>query len=324
MALLSPTDRVFVAGHRGLVGAAIVRSLGSRGYRDVITRTRQELDLLDGRAVEEFFTTARPTAVFVAAAKVGGIQANNTYRADFLYENLQIQNHVLWAAHKAGVHRLVFLGSSCIYPREAPQPMPESALLTGRLEPTNQPYALAKIAGLELVNALRAQHGRDWFSAMPTNLYGPGDNFHPTDSHVLPALIRRFHEAKLANAAEVVVWGTGSPRRELMHADDCADACVFLAEKLDDATLTKLKPFTHVNVGSGDEISIGDLARSVAKAVGYEGRLVFDTSKPDGTPRKLLDLTVLTSLGWQRKIPFEQGLADTVAWFRTHAANVRG
>jgi GDP-L-fucose synthase len=324
MALLSPSsDKVFVAGHRGLVGSAIVRALAARGYGSVITRTRQELDLLDQRAVEAFFARERPTAVFVAAAKVGGIQANNTHRADFLYENLQIQNHLLWAAHQHDVQRLVFLGSSCIYPREAPQPMPEASLLTGRLEPTNQPYALAKIAGLELVNAIRRQHGRDWFSAMPTNLYGPGDNFHPTDSHVLPALIRRFHEATLTGAPEVTVWGTGSPRREMMHADDCADACVFLAENLTADHLERITPFTHINVGSGDEVSIGDLARAVAAAVGYPGMLVFDTSKPDGTPRKLLDLTMLRSLGWERKVPLERGLAETVAWFRAHIAEAR-
>jgi GDP-L-fucose synthase len=316
MAQLSAADRIFVAGHRGLVGSAILRALHHRGYPNLVTRTRTELDLLDQRAVAEFFAREQPTAVIVAAAKVGGILANHTDRADFLYQNLQIQNNVLWAAHVAGVHRLVFLGSSCIYPRAAPQPMPESALLTGALEPTNQPYAIAKIAGLELVSAIRAQHGRDWFSAMPTNLYGPGDNFHPTQSHVLPGLNRRFHEAAEAGAAEVVVWGTGRPLRELMHADDCADAVVFLAETLTEEHFARLAPLSHVNVGSGDEVSIGDLARLVADATGYRGQLRFDPSKPDGTPRKLLDLSVLRSLGWQRKIPLARGLAETVAWFR--------
>jgi GDP-L-fucose synthase len=321
--MLSPSDKVYVAGHRGLVGSAIVRSLEARGYGNVVVRTRQALDLLDPRAVDAFFAAERPTAVFVAAAKVGGIQANNVYRADFLYENLQIQNHVIGAAHRHDVRRLVFLGSSCIYPRDAPQPMPETALLTGRLEATNQPYALAKIAGLELVNAIRRQHGRDWFSAMPTNLYGPGDNFHPTDSHVLPALIRRFHEAALADRPEVTVWGTGSPRRELMHAEDCAEACVFLAEHLTSEHLAPIAPFSHVNVGSGDEVSIGDLARTVAKATGYRGKLVFDPSKPDGTPRKLLDLTILASMGWQRQIPLDRGITETVTWFREHIAEAR-
>ena len=317
---LQPDSAIYVAGHRGLVGSAIVRALRHRGYPNLVTRTRDELDLLDQRAVAEFFAREQPTAVMVAAAKVGGILANHTYRADFLYQNLQIQNNVMWAAHAAAVHRLVFLGSSCIYPREAPQPMPESALLTGPLEQTNQAYAIAKIAGLELVGALRAQHGRDWFSAMPTNLYGPGDNFHPTQSHVLPALIRRFHEAAAAGAPEVVVWGSGKPLRELMHADDCADAVVFLAETLTDEHFARLAPFSHVNVGSGDEVSIGDLARLVADATGYRGQLRFDASKPDGTPRKLLDLSVLGSLGWQRKIPLQRGIAETVAWYRAQSS----
>jgi GDP-L-fucose synthase len=293
--------KIFVAGHRGMVGSAIVRRLQSAGYSQVITRSRQELDLLNQQAVHDFLQAEKPDYIFIAAAKVGGIQANNTYRADFLYQNLVIEANLIHGAHLAGVQRLMFLGSSCIYPKLAPQPLKEEYLLTGPLEPTNEPYAIAKIAGIKLAEAYKQQYGREYTSAMPTNLYGPNDNYDLNNSHVLPALIRKAHEAKQRGDAELVVWGTGTPLREFLYADDLADACVFLMEKGFDGPL--------INVGCGTDVSIRELAERVVKVVGFEGRLTFDTSKPDGTPRKLMDVSLLNSLGWQPRVGLDEGIA---------------
>ncbi|NSW45090.1 MAG: GDP-L-fucose synthase [Bacteroidales bacterium] len=294
-------EKIYVAGHRGMVGSAIVRKLQALGYNNIITASHQELDLLQQQQVERFFKTQKPDYVFVAAAKVGGILANNTYKAQFLYENLMIAANTIHAAYLAGVKKLMFLGSSCIYPKFAPQPMKEEYLLTGELEPTNEGYAIAKIAGLKLCDTYRYQYGCDFISVMPTNLYGLNDNYHPENSHVLPALIRRFHEAKIKQAPEVVVWGTGSPKREFLFADDLADACVFLMQNYSD--------YGWVNIGSGEEVSIAELAQLVKEVVGYQGKLTFDTTKPDGTPRKLLDVSKLHSLGWRHKTPLRQGIA---------------
>ncbi|MBD8873119.1 GDP-L-fucose synthase [Rhodanobacter sp. DHB23] len=293
-------SRIYVAGHRGMVGSAIVRRLQAEGFDSLVLRTRQELDLTDQLAVEAFFATERPEYVFLAAAKVGGIHANNTYPAEFLRDNLAIQTHVIHSAWKHGAKKLLFLGSSCIYPRDCPQPIKEGYLLTGPLEPTNEWYAVAKIAGLRMCQAYRRQYGFDAICAMPTNLYGPGDNYHPENSHVVPALLRRIHEAKLADAPEVMIWGTGAPLRELMHANDLADALLFLMRNYSDEGI--------VNIGSGQEISIAELALLIAKIVGYRGTLRFDPSKPDGTPRKLLDTSHLKGLGWQSRIPLDHGL----------------
>ena len=291
---------IYVAGHRGMVGSAIVRALEARGHTNVITRTSSELDLRDQRAVHSFLEETRPTQVYLAAAKVGGIHANNTYKADFLYDNVMMEANVIEGSRRAGVEKLLFLGSSCIYPKHAPQPMSEDVLLTGALEPTNEPYAIAKIAGLKLCDAYRDQHGCNFISAMPTNLYGPGDNYHPENSHVLPALVRRFHEAKVSGASEVVCWGTGSPRREFLHVDDLAQACLHLMDVHNDAG--------WVNVGTGEDVTIKELAETVAHVVGYEGELVWDATKPDGTPRKLLDVSKMTALGWRATTPLEQGI----------------
>ncbi len=293
--------KIFVAGHRGMVGSAIVRRLQSAGYTDVITAGRAQLDLLDQRAVHDFVQAQQPDYIFIAAAKVGGIQANNVYRAEFLYQNLVIEANLINAAHQAGVQQLMFLGSSCIYPKLAPQPLKEDYLLTGPLEPTNEPYAIAKIAGIKLCDAYNDQYGRQYISVMPTNLYGPNDNYDLNNSHVLPALIRKAHEAKQRGDAELVVWGTGAPLREFLYADDLADACVYLMEQGYSGPL--------VNIGTGTDISIRALAETVAKVVGFEGRLTFDTSKPDGTPRKLMDVSRLHGLGWQAKTGLTQGIA---------------
>ena len=307
--------RIFVAGHCGLAGSAIVRRLERAGYRNLLLRTQTELDLRDPAAVDRFFAAERPSHVFLAAAKVGGIRANDTYPADFLRENLQIQTAVIDAAWRHGTTKLLFLGSSCIYPKLATQPIREESLLTGPLEPTNEWYAIAKIAGLKLCQAYRRQHGFDAISAMPTNLYGPGDNFNLLDSHVLPALIRRCHEAKVSHAPELVVWGTGTPRREFLHVDDLADALLFLMQRYADES--------HVNVGWGQDLSIRELAEMVARVVGYEGRLAFDATKPDGTPRKLLDVSRLNGLGWSPTVRLEHGVRTTYEWYLENLAAVR-
>ncbi|KAL3746191.1 hypothetical protein ACJRO7_015184 [Eucalyptus globulus] len=305
--LSEKSAKVFVAGHRGLVGSAIVQKLRDLGFTNLVLRTHAELDLARQSDVEDFFAAEKPRFVVLAAAKVGGIHANNTYPADFIAINLQIQTNVIDSAHRHGVKKLLFLGSSCIYPKFAPQPIPEDALLTGPLEPTNEWYAVAKIAGIKMCQAYRIQYGWDAISGMPTNLYGPNDNFHPENSHVLPALMRRFHEAKVNGAKEVVVWGTGSPLREFLHVDDLADAVVFLMEKY--------SGLGHVNVGSGKEVTIKELAELVKEVVGFEGELVWDSSKPDGTPRKLMDSSKLASLGWTPKISLKEGLCDTYKWY---------
>lgn len=306
--ILRPGRRIFVAGHRGLVGSAIVRRLARDGHQTLLLRTRSELDLTDHASVERFFAAEKPEVVFLAAAKVGGILANDRQPADFIRENLLIQTHVIDAAHRHGAAKLVFLGSSCIYPKHAPQPMREEHLLTGPLEPTNSAYAIAKIAGIEMVRAYRRQHGMHGICLQPTNLYGPGDNFDLQSSHVLPALIRKFHEAKLGSAAHVVLWGTGTPRREFLHVDDLADACVHLVERYDDAEI--------VNVGTGEDVSIRELADLVRDVVGYAGDIVQDTSKPDGTPRKLLDVGKLHALGWRARIGLREGIESTYRWYR--------
>ena len=306
-------QKIYVAGHRGMVGSAIVRNLQAQGYSNIVTRTHTELDLTNQAAVEHFFKTEKPDQVFLAAAKVGGIHANNTYPAQFIYENLMMQNNVIHQAFVHGVKKLLFLGSSCIYPKLAPQPMSEDALLTGKLEPTNEPYAIAKIAGIKMCESYNRQygqsHGVDYRSVMPTNLYGPGDNYHPENSHVIPALIRRFYEAKVANAPEVVIWGTGTPRREFLYVDDMAAASVFVMQ-LDKATYdSQTEPMqSQINVGYGSDVTIAELATAVAKATGYQGNITFDTSKPDGTPRKWMDSGRLNRLGWHAQIGLEQGL----------------
>ncbi len=292
--------KIFVAGHRGLVGSSIWRALQRRGFAHLIGRTRNELDLLDAKAVNDFFAKEKPAYVFDAAAKVGGIHANDVYPAQFLFENLQIQNHLIHGAYLAGVKKLLFLGSSCIYPKFAPQPMKEEHLLTGPLEPTNQWYAVAKITGIKMCQSYRRQYGCDFISAMPTNMYGPNDNYDLQNSHVLPALIRKFHEAKTSGASEVVCWGTGSPFREFLYSDDLAEACVFLMENYNDEQF--------INVGSGSEVSIKELAELVGRIVGFAGKIVWDTSKPDGTPRKLMDSSRLFALGWRPRVSLEEGI----------------
>lgn len=302
---MQPQDKIYIAGHRGMVGSAIKRRLEAAGYRNFVTRTSAELDLRDQQAVADFFAAEKPAYVFLAAAKVGGIMANNTYRGEFLYENLMIQNNVIHHAYLNEVKKLLFLGSSCIYPKMAPQPLKEEYLLTGLLEPTNEPYAIAKIAGIKLCDAYRAQYGCNFISVMPTNLYGPNDNYDLQNSHVLPALIRKFHEAKVTGTPEIIVWGTGTPLREFLHADDMADACFYLMQHYDEEGL--------VNIGVGEDISIKDLALMIKDIVGYEGNLTFDTTKPDGTPRKLMDVSKLHAAGWKATIGLREGITRVYA-----------
>jgi GDP-L-fucose synthase len=304
---METTAKIFVAGHRGLAGSAIVRALTDAGFTNIITRTRQEVDLLEEQAVADFFASEKPAYVILAAAKVGGIVANNTYPADFIYQNLKIQNNVIHQAHLHGTEKLLFLGSSCIYPKLAPQPIKEEYLLTGDLEPTNDAYAIAKIAGIMMCRSYRRQHGSNFISVMPTNLYGPGDNFDLTTSHVLPALIRRFHEGKMQNAPSVTLWGTGTPRREFIHVDDMARACLHVLEHHNDAD--------HINVGTGTDVTIAELATLIANIVGYTGTISWDSSKPDGTPRKLLDVTKLEQLGFKPNIDLENGIRRTYEWY---------
>lgn len=299
---MNQVQKIYVAGHRGMAGSAIIRKLQLEGFNNIITRTSAELDLRNQDAVAGFFAAERPDYVFLAAARVGGIAANNTYRAEFLYDNLMIQSNVIHQSYLNGVQKLLFLGSSCIYPKLAPQPLKEEYLLTGPLEPTNEPYAIAKIAGIKMCDAYRDQYGCNFVSVMPTNLYGPNDNYDPQRSHVLPALLRKFHEAKVSGSPEVMIWGTGSPKREFLHVDDMADACFFLMQYYDEAGL--------INVGIGEDISIADLAGLIQEIVGYRGKLAFDTSKPDGTPRKLMDIRKLHNLGWQARIGLEEGIRN--------------
>jgi GDP-L-fucose synthase len=318
------SDTIYVAGHRGMVGSAIVRRLQELGYSKIVTATHAELDLTDQAAVRAFFARQRIDVVVLAAAKVGGILANNTYPADFIYENLMMECNVIHAAHHAGVQRLLFLGSSCIYPRMAPQPMREDALLTGMLEATNEPYAVAKIAGIKLCESFNRQHGRDYRSVMPTNLYGPGDNFHPENSHVIPALLQRFHEAVQAGAKEVTIWGSGTPMREFLHVDDMAAASVHVMELPLDVYQTHTQPMlSHINVGTGVDCTIRELAETIARVTGFTGRLTWDTTKPDGTPRKLMDVSRLAALGWRAGISLEEGLRATYGWFLQNVSTFR-
>ena len=317
---MSTQPKIYVAGHRGMVGSAILRTLKAQGHTQFVLRTREELDLTDQRAVNDLFKTERPDQVYLAAARVGGIHANNTYPAEFIYSNLMVQSNVIHAAHVHGVQKLLFLGSSCIYPREAPQPMPEEALLMGKLELTNEPYAVAKIAGIKTCESYNRQYGRDYRSVMPTNLYGPGDNYHPENSHVVPALIRRFHEARLAGAPHVTIWGSGTPMREFLYVDDMAAASVHVMNLDKTVYHDHTLPMQgHINVGYGSDITIAQLARTVAAVVGYVGEVFFDRSKPDGSPRKLLSSDLLRSLGWTPRVTLEEGLELAYADFQ-HSA----
>lgn len=313
---MNKAAKIYVAGHRGMVGSAIVRKLENEGFSNIITRTSKDLDLRNQAQVTSFFKAEKPEIVVLAAAKVGGIHANNVYRAEFLYDNLSIQNNVINSAHENGVGKLLFLGSSCIYPKMAPQPLKEDSLLTGELEPTNEPYAIAKIAGIKMCESYRDQYGSNFISAMPTNLYGPNDNYDLNNSHVLPALIRKFHEAKENGDKEVMIWGTGSPKREFLHVDDLAAACFYLLENYDGKEL--------VNVGCGEDISIKDLALTIKDVVGFEGELTFDTSKPDGTPRKLMDVTKLKNIGWEASISLQDGISSTYELFKESYADFKG
>ena len=316
---------IFVAGHRGMVGSAIVRCLQAQGQTRILTADRQSLDLTDQAAVRRFFAEQRIDQVYLAAAKVGGIHANNTYPAEFIHDNLVIQTNIIHAAHTSGVDRLLFLGSSCIYPKLAEQPMREDALLTGVLEPTNEPYAIAKIAGIKMCESYNRQYGRRYRSVMPTNLYGPNDNFHPDNAHVLPALMRRLHEAKAAGRDSVAVWGTGRAMREFLHVDDMARASVFVMGMDDEVYAANTRPtLSHINVGSGVDCTIAELVQMLARVIGYEGRLAFDVTKPDGTPRKLMDVSRLAAMGWRPEIGLEDGLRQTYGWFLEHQAEIRG
>lgn len=305
---MNQNEKIYVAGHRGMVGSAITRKLKKEGFSNLVERTSKDLDLRDQATVHAFFEKERPDHVFLAAAKVGGIMANNTYRAEFLYDNLMIQNNIIDAAYRSGVKKLMFLGSSCIYPKLAPQPLNEDSLLTGELEPTNEPYAIAKIAGIKMADAYRSQYGCNFISVMPTNLYGPNDNYDLNNSHVLPALIRKFHEAKKQGEPSVILWGTGKPKREFLHADDLADACFFLMQQYNEPGF--------VNIGTGEDLEIGELALLVKKIVGYEGEIKHDLSKPDGTPRKLMDVNKLHKLGWKASISLEDGIRKVYEDFK--------
>src|SRR5213596_727106 len=309
---MDKSDKIFVSGHHGMVGSAVMRRLQADGFKNLLIRDRSELDLMDESAVVKFFLDEKPAIVIFAAAKVGGIKANNEYPVEFLLENLRIQNNIIRSAFEAGVRKLLFLGSSCIYPKFAPQPIPETALLTGPLEPTNEAYAIAKIAGIKLCQAYAREYGATFISVMPTNLYGPNDNFDLETSHVLAALLRKAHDAKSRNARELVVWGSGTPRREFLHVDDLASACLFLLEKYDSPEI--------INVGCGEDISVRELAELICDVVGFDGELAWDATKPDGTPRKLLDITKLRALGWQPTIPLREGIAQTYGWFLKNVA----
>lgn len=316
---------IFVAGHQGMVGSAIVRHLESLGHQNIITKTRKELDLADQQQVQDFFKSENVEQIYLAAAKVGGIHANNTYPAEFIYENLMIECNTIHAAQLAGVQKLLFLGSSCIYPKHAEQPMKEEVILSASLEPTNEPYAIAKIAGIKLCESYNRQYGRDYRSVMPTNLYGPNDNFHPENSHVIPAMLRRFHDAKESGARKVVIWGTGKPMREFLHVNDMAAASVHVMN-LDIAIYeaNTQRMLSHINVGTGIDCTVFELAKTIAEVVGFKGEIVFDTSKPDGTPRKLMDVSRLRALGWQASISLKEGLDSTYRWFLEHQELLRG
>lgn len=307
---MEKTSKIYIAGHRGLVGSAIWRSLHNKGYANLIGKSHAELDLLEPNAVKDFFDREQPEFVVLAAAKVGGIIANNTYRADFIYENLQIQQNVIGESFRHNVKKLLFLGSTCIYPKNAPQPMPESALLTGELEPTNEPYAIAKIAGLKMCESFNLQYGTNYIAVMPTNLYGPNDNFHPENSHVLPAMIYKIHKAKCEGADVLALWGTGEPLREFLWSEDMADACVYCLENINYADVK-----SHINIGTGKEISIANLAALVAKTIGYNGKIIFDSSKPNGTMRKLCDVGKIQSMGWRHKVEIEEGVRKLYEWY---------
>lgn len=323
--MLDKTPKIYVVGHRGMVGAAIVKQLEQKGFTNIIGRTHSELDLTSQLAVQQFFSEQKPKYVFLAAAKVGGIHANNTYPAEFIYQNLMMEANIINSAHDHGVERLLFLGSSCIYPKLAEQPMREDALLTGQLEPTNEPYAIAKIAGIKLCESYFRQYSSDFRSVMPTNLYGPNDNFHPENSHVIPALIRRFHEAKQNQLKEVVIWGSGRPEREFLHVDDMANACMHLMNIPKESFWSRVSPMqSHINVGYGEDVSIRQLAETVKAVVGYEGELVFDTNKPDGTPKKLMDSSLLQSFGWRPSIDLRSGLQGAYDWYQVNVSTARG
>jgi GDP-L-fucose synthase len=319
---MNTTDKIYIAGHRGMVGSAIVRNLEQQGFSNIVTRTHDQLDLCDQLSVRQFMVSEKPDYVVLAAAKVGGIHANNTYPADFIYENLMMESNVIHEAYKSGCNNLLFLGSSCIYPKLADQPMTEQALLTGTLEPTNEPYAIAKIAGIKLCESYNRQYDTNYRSVMPTNLYGENDNFHPENSHVIPAMMRRFHEAKINGDSEVVVWGTGRPMREFLHVDDMAAASIYVMQLDDDAYQANTQPMlSHINVGTGVDCTIRELAETMKLIVGFDGELIFDSSKPDGTPRKLMNVARLLQLGWSAEIDLHEGLKKTYSWFMGNQAD---